>query len=83
MNFLLIVAGNVDNLSMHLNISAESSVNCLLKCKKKNQREKKKKKKMKETTWRHLHQCKICLSFLYVQLRENDWYPVEKKMVFK
>lgn len=35
MNFLLIVAGNVDNLSMHLNISAESSVNCLLKCKKK------------------------------------------------
>lgn len=39
MNFLLIVAGNVDNLSMHLNISAESSVNCLLKCKKKNQRE--------------------------------------------
>lgn len=38
-NFLLIVAGNVDILSMHLNISAESSVNCLLKCKKKTERE--------------------------------------------
>lgn len=71
---------------MHLNINAESSVNCSLKCKKKKKSERereKKKKKMKQTTWRHLHQCQICLSFLYVQLRENDWYPVEKKMVFK